>query len=93
MTGSIDARLLENWETSRRHHEEARLFVARRRFPDPHGETRAVEQVIDAIAQAEKMTRAAAWRPHVGLPSPSSYKPCRSEEMGPPGLEPGTYRL
>ena len=39
MSATIDDRLLERWEVSRRHQDEARRFLARQKLSDPRGET------------------------------------------------------
>ncbi len=50
----IDDRLLEHWQTSRRHQEEARRFLARQRFADPRGERRDLDEIVGAIADLEQ---------------------------------------
>jgi hypothetical protein len=63
MGAIIDDRLLERWQTSRRHQDEARRFLARQRFSDPKGERRALEEIVGTIADLEQRLRdRAAWR-------------------------------
>jgi hypothetical protein len=57
MTGQVDDRLLERWETSRRHQDEARRFLARQRFADPRGERRALDEIVGTIADLERTLR------------------------------------
>ena len=54
MSATIDDRLLERWQTSRRHQDEARRFLARQRFSDPRGERRALEEIVGTIADLEQ---------------------------------------
>ena len=58
----IDDRLLERWQTSRRHQDEARRFLARQRFADPRGERRALEEIVGTIADLEQSLRDRAAR-------------------------------
>ena len=50
----VDERHLERWQTSRRHQEEARRFLARQRFSDPRGERRALDEIVGTIADLER---------------------------------------
>ncbi len=60
---TIDDRLLERWETSRRHQEEARRFLARQKFADdPVGEPRAIDEIVGTIADLEQTLRDRASR-------------------------------
>jgi hypothetical protein len=68
MSATIDDRLLERWQTSRRHQDEARRFLARQRFSDPRGERRALEEIVGTIAELERTLHERAAR-HVP-PSP-----------------------
>jgi hypothetical protein len=70
----IDERLLERWQTSRRHQDEARRFLARQRFADPEFERHALAEVVGTIEDMELALRerAARRRPRaVGVTSPS----------------------
>jgi hypothetical protein len=60
MTAQIDSRFLERWQTSRRHQDEARRFLARQRFADPRGERRALEEIVVTIADLELRPREGA---------------------------------
>ena len=60
MSATIDDRLLEHWEVSRRHQDEARRFLARQKFSDPRGESRALEEIVGTIADLEQTLRASA---------------------------------
>jgi hypothetical protein len=62
MTAEVDDRLLERWETSRRHQDEARRFLARQRFSDPRGERRALEEIVGTIVELEQTLHARATR-------------------------------
>jgi hypothetical protein len=64
MATPIDDRLLEHWQTSRRHQDEARRFLARQRFVDPHSEERALDEIVGTISDLERTLskRAAAKR-------------------------------
>ena len=53
MATTVDDRLLERWQTSRRHQDEARRFLARQRFSDPRGEGRALDEIVGTIADLE----------------------------------------
>ena len=68
MTAQIDDRLLERWQTSRRHQDEARRFLAKQRLTDPRGERRALEEIVGTIAELERTLRERAAdrsaRPH-----------------------------
>jgi hypothetical protein len=57
MTAQIDNRFLERWQTSRRHQDEARRFLARQRFSDPRGERRALDEIVLTIADLELAPR------------------------------------
>ena len=57
MSAIIDDRLLERWQTSRRHQDEARRFLARQRISDPSGEQRALEEIVVTIADLEQTLR------------------------------------
>ena len=57
MTAEIDDRLLERWQTSRRHQDEARRFLAKQRLSDPRGERRALEEIVGTIADLEQTLR------------------------------------
>ncbi len=54
MGTTVDDRLLEQWQTSRRHQDEARRFLARQRFSDPRGEGNALDEIVDTIADLER---------------------------------------
>jgi len=69
MSATIDDRLLERWQTSRRHQDEARRFLARQRFSDPRGERRALDEIVGTIADLEQTLRDRAAR-RVPQPSP-----------------------
>jgi hypothetical protein len=58
----IDDRLLERWQTSRRHQDEARRFLARQRFSDPRDEQQALAEVVGTIADMERTLRERAAR-------------------------------
>ena len=62
MSGTIDDRLLEHWQVSRRHQDEARRFLARQKFADPRGERRALEDIVGTIADLEQTLRERAKR-------------------------------
>jgi hypothetical protein len=62
MSATIDDRLLEQWKVSRRHQDEARRFLARQKFSDPHGERRALEEIVGTIADLEQTLRERAAR-------------------------------
>jgi hypothetical protein len=74
MSGIVDDRLLERWETSRRHQDEARRFLARRRFTDPAGERRALEEVVATLTDLEQTLRERAAR-RATPPPPSPPRP------------------
>jgi hypothetical protein len=65
VTGTIDDRLLERWQESRRRQEEARRFLARQRFSDPRGERQALAEIVGTFSDLERTLRerAAARRP------------------------------
>ena len=71
MSATIDDRLLERWQTSRRHQDEARRFLARQRFSDSRGERRALDEIVGTIADLEQtlLDRAARRRP---TPTPNA---------------------
>ena len=54
MRSSVDDSLLEHWQTSCRHQNEARRFLARQRFTDPRGEGKALDEIVDTIADLER---------------------------------------
>jgi hypothetical protein len=54
MGSPVDNRLLERWQTSRRHQDEARRFLARQRFSDPRGERQALDEIVGTIADLER---------------------------------------
>ena len=58
MSATIDDRLLQHWEVSRRHQDEARRFLARQKLSDPRGESRALEEIVGTIADLEQTLRA-----------------------------------
>ena len=62
MSATIDDRLLERWELSRRHQDEARRFLARQKFSDPRGERRALDEIVGTIADLEQTLRERAGR-------------------------------
>jgi hypothetical protein len=62
MRPTIDDRLLERWEESRRHQDEARRFLARQKLFDPRGESRALEEIVGTIADLEQTLRERANR-------------------------------
>ncbi len=70
MSATIDDRLLEHWEVSRRHQEEARRFLARQNLSDPRGERRALEEIVGTIADLEQTLRARASRRRPLRPTP-----------------------
>lgn len=74
MGAIIDDRLLERWQTSRRHQDEARRFLARQRFSDPRGERRALDEIVGTIADLEQTLRdrAARRKPPPSPPGPLS---------------------
>jgi len=74
MSSTIDDRLLERWQTSRRHQDEARRFLARQRFSDPRGERRALDEIVGTIADLEQTLRDRAARrvPQQSPPGPLS---------------------
>jgi hypothetical protein len=57
MTAQSDDRLLERWQTSRRHQDEARRFLARQRFADSSGERRALDEIVGTITDLEQTLR------------------------------------
>ena len=75
MSAIIDERLLERWQTSRRHQDEARRFLARQRFADPRGEQRALEEIVGTIADLEETLRQRASRRRPMATSPSGAHP------------------
>ena len=62
MTAHVDDRLLERWQTSRRHQDEARRFLARQKISDPRGERRALAEIVGTIAELEQTLHARAAR-------------------------------
>jgi hypothetical protein len=72
MSATIDDRLLERWEASRRHQDEARRFLARQKLSDPRGEARALEEIVGTIADLEHTLRQRASRRRPGPAGPSS---------------------
>jgi C4-dicarboxylate-specific signal transduction histidine kinase len=74
MSAPIDDRLLERWQTSRRHQDEARRFLARQRFSDAKGERRALEEIVETISDLEEALRRRAARrtPPPAHPGPLS---------------------
>jgi len=62
MSATIDDRLLERWQTSQRHQDEARRFLARQRISDPRGERRALDEIVGTIADLELTLRDRAAR-------------------------------
>lgn len=70
MGAIIDDRLLERWQASRRHQDEARRFLARQRLSDPKGERRALEEIVGTIADLEHRLRDHAARRRPGHPPP-----------------------
>ena len=72
MSAIIDDRLLERWQTSHRHQDEARRFLARQRFSDPKGERRALDEIVGTIADLEQTLRERAARRNVPQPAPDS---------------------
>ena len=72
MSAIIDDRLLERWQTSHRHQDEARRFLARQRFSDPKGERRALDEIVGTIADLEQTLRERAARRNVPRPDPDS---------------------
>ena len=76
MSATIDDRLLEHWQTSRRHQDEARRFLARQRISDPRGEQRALEEIVGTIADMEQTLRErAALRQPVSPPPAAGPMP------------------
>jgi len=74
MTAQIDDRLLERWQTSRRHQDEARRFLARQRFTDPRGERRALAEIVGTISDLERTLHERAAR-RLSPPSPPGPLP------------------
>jgi len=72
MAAQIDDRLLERWQTSRRHQDEARRFLARQRFADPRGERRALDEIVGTIADLEGSLRERAARRRTPVASPNT---------------------
>jgi len=70
MSATIDDRLLERWQTSRRHQAEARRFLARQRFSDPRGERHALNEIVGTIADLEQTLHKRAARRTPAPPSP-----------------------
>ena len=56
MRNNVDRRLLETWEQSRRHQDEARRFLSRQRFPAA-AEPRALDEIVATIADLERLRR------------------------------------
>ncbi len=54
MSAHVDNRLLERWQTSRRHQDEARRFLARQRYSDPRDERRALDEIVGTISDLER---------------------------------------
>jgi C4-dicarboxylate-specific signal transduction histidine kinase len=76
MSGIVDDRLLERWETSRRHQDEARRFLARQRFSDAAGERRALDEIVATMTDLEQTLRERAKRRAIQPPpTPSSPPP------------------
>jgi hypothetical protein len=74
MSGIVDDRLLERWETSRRHQDEARRFLARQRHADPAGERRALDEIVATLTDLEQMLRERAAR-RLTPPPPTPPRP------------------
>jgi len=70
MNANVDNRLLERWQTSCRHQDEARRFLARQRFTNPQGDGRALEEIAGTIADMERILRQRAARPKPQLDGP-----------------------
>lgn len=70
MGAIIDNRLLERWQTSRRHQDEARRFLARRRFTDPTEERLVLAEVVGTIANLERTMKERAARRTPPPPDP-----------------------
>jgi hypothetical protein len=68
MSGIVDDRLLARWETSRRHQDEARRFLARQRLADPVGERRALAEIVATLTDLEQTLRERAARRTVAPP-------------------------
>ena len=90
MSATIDDRLLEHWEVSRRHQDEARRFLARQKLSDPRGESRALEEIVGTIADLEQTLRdrakstasgAAERRPGHGWPDPGTERGARPQDV------------
>ena len=62
MSDQVDTRLLERWQTSCRHQDEARRFLARQRFSDPRGEREALDEIVGTLADLEQTLRERAVR-------------------------------
>ena len=76
MSGIVDERLLERWETSRRHQDEARRFLARQRFANPIGERRTLDEIVATLTDLEQTLRdRAARRALLPPPTPSPPRP------------------
>jgi len=76
MSGIVDDRLLERWETSRRRQDEARRFLARQRFNDAAGERRALDEIVASLTDLEQTLRErAARRATPPPPSPTPFRP------------------
>jgi hypothetical protein len=77
MSGIVDDRLLARWETSRRHQDEARRFLARQRYADTAGEHRALDEIVATMTDLEQTLRERAARRKTPLP-PSPPRPAAS---------------
>ena len=73
MRDNVDRRLLDSWEQSRRHQDEARRFLARQRFPVKAGEARALDEIVATIADLERLRRSEL--PARRAPRPPSTRP------------------
>ena len=75
MSATIDDRLLERWQVSRRHQDEARRFLARQKLSDPRGERRALEEIVGTIADLEQTLRDRANPRRPVRPAPPGPRP------------------
>jgi C4-dicarboxylate-specific signal transduction histidine kinase len=75
MSGSVDDRLLDRWETSRRHQEEARRFLARQRLSDATGEQRALDEIVATMTDLEQTLRERVAARRSAPPAPSPTRP------------------
>jgi len=72
MSGIVDDRLLERWEASRRHQDQARRFLVRRYFADPVVERRTLDEIVATLTDLEQELRERAAR---RAATPSAFPP------------------